>query len=167
MAGRRGGDRKSKDKILPLDKPQGKSLEIAAKAVGLNRETYRQAKAVVDSGCGAEKALFVGQNCSGELSPAGAGPPPPGAAGFFALVPGRRWGGVRDHVLPRSAPESAPECPGNAPVFFRSGAGFSLTATSISSSLPRLPRKFFNIREGFFCMVLMVLIGGVSPYLDA
>ena len=30
--------------------PQGKSADIAAKAVDMNRETYRQAKAVVESG---------------------------------------------------------------------------------------------------------------------
>lgn len=30
--------------------PQGESRDIAAKAVDMNRETYRQAKAVVDSG---------------------------------------------------------------------------------------------------------------------
>jgi hypothetical protein len=34
----------------PCPTPQGKSSEIAAQAVGMNRETYRQAKAVVDSG---------------------------------------------------------------------------------------------------------------------
>lgn len=51
VSGRQGGDRKSKDKILPLDKqPQGKSSDIAAKAVDMNRETYRQAKTVVESG---------------------------------------------------------------------------------------------------------------------
>jgi len=50
VAGRHGGDRKSTDKILPLEQPQGKSATIAAKAVDMNRETYRQAKAVVDSG---------------------------------------------------------------------------------------------------------------------
>lgn len=51
LAGRQGGDRKSKDNILPLDaEPQGKSADIAAKAVGWNRESYRQAKHVVESG---------------------------------------------------------------------------------------------------------------------
>ena len=50
LAGRQGGDQKSKDKILPIDMPQGKSSDIAAKAVDMNRETYRQAKAIVDSG---------------------------------------------------------------------------------------------------------------------
>lgn len=67
MEGRQGGDRKSRDKILPLEQtkvdsspkkttiildrePKGKSADIAAKAVGINRETYRQAKAVVNSG---------------------------------------------------------------------------------------------------------------------
>lgn len=51
VAGRQGGDRKSKGKILPLEnEPQGKSADIAAKSVDMNRETYRQAKAVVDSG---------------------------------------------------------------------------------------------------------------------
>jgi len=33
-----------------LPTPTGKSSDIAAQAVGLNRETYRQAKAVVESG---------------------------------------------------------------------------------------------------------------------
>ena len=50
LAGRHGGDRKSSDNNLPLEKPVGRSDDIAAKAVGMNRETYRQAKAVVDSG---------------------------------------------------------------------------------------------------------------------
>ena len=50
LAGRRGGDRKSSDKNLPLEKPIGRSDEVAAKAVDMNRETYRQAKSVVDSG---------------------------------------------------------------------------------------------------------------------
>ncbi len=48
MAGRHGG---SRDKILPLDdKPQGKSADLAAESVGWSGETYRKAKAVVDSG---------------------------------------------------------------------------------------------------------------------
>lgn len=50
LAGRQGGDRKSSDNVLPLEKPVGRSDDIAAKAVDMNRETYRQAKAVVDSG---------------------------------------------------------------------------------------------------------------------
>lgn len=60
LAGRQGGDHGNqhtrgmvqnfascqKDE-LPI--PNGKSSDIAAKAVGMNRETYRQAKAVVKS----------------------------------------------------------------------------------------------------------------------
>ena len=46
LAGRHGG---SRGKILSLDeKPQGKSADLAASAVGWNRETYRQAKKVVE-----------------------------------------------------------------------------------------------------------------------
>ncbi|WP_421621333.1 hypothetical protein [Alkalilimnicola ehrlichii] len=50
MAGRHGGDRKSRGNDLPLDAPKGKSADIAADAVGWSGETYRQAKAVVESG---------------------------------------------------------------------------------------------------------------------
>lgn len=72
LEGRQGGNRKSSDQIWSLDQPQNKSVEmthlqekdvsnpvtppvgrsdeIAAAAVGMKRETYRQAKAVVKSG---------------------------------------------------------------------------------------------------------------------
>ena len=56
MAGRQGNPRGANQfgegkvqKITPT-LPQGKSIDIAAKAVDMNRESYRQAKAVVDSG---------------------------------------------------------------------------------------------------------------------
>ena len=44
-------------KILPTydDKPQGKSADLAAESVGWSGETYRKAKAVVDSGPQREK----------------------------------------------------------------------------------------------------------------
>lgn len=52
LAGRRGSNQHQKkvDGQNFGDPPQGRSDEVAAKSVGLNRETYRQAKAVVDSG---------------------------------------------------------------------------------------------------------------------
>ena len=40
VAGRHGGDRKSTDKILPLEQPQGKSATIAAKAVEITGRSY-------------------------------------------------------------------------------------------------------------------------------
>ncbi len=50
LVGRWGGDRKSRGTIVPLEMPQGKSSDIAAKSVNWSRETYRRAKTVVDSG---------------------------------------------------------------------------------------------------------------------
>lgn len=52
LAGRRGSNQYQQkvDTQNLADAPKGESRDIAAKAVGLNRETYRQAKAVVDSG---------------------------------------------------------------------------------------------------------------------
>lgn len=52
LAGRRGSNQ-YQQKELPqnfAEPPKGESRDIAAKAVGMNRETYRQAKAVVESG---------------------------------------------------------------------------------------------------------------------
>jgi ParB-like chromosome segregation protein Spo0J len=49
LGGRRGGDRRSRGKILPFDR--GKTTEIAAQKAGFrNRTTYQQAKAVVEAG---------------------------------------------------------------------------------------------------------------------
>ena len=54
LSGRQGGDRGNQytgGKAQNFAEcQQGESRDIAAKAVGMNRETYRQAKAVVDSG---------------------------------------------------------------------------------------------------------------------
>lgn len=56
MAGRHGGDRGNQytgGKVLnsaPCQEPQGKSRDIAAKAVGMKPDSYRKAKAVVQSG---------------------------------------------------------------------------------------------------------------------
>lgn len=52
LTGRVGRPGKDKAKIPQnfAELPKGESREIAAKAVDMNRETYRQAKAVVDSG---------------------------------------------------------------------------------------------------------------------
>ena len=51
LAGRRQ-EREPGGKFLPTgeDKPQGKSADLAAESVGWSGETYRKAKAVVDSG---------------------------------------------------------------------------------------------------------------------
>jgi len=63
LAGRQGGDRKSSCKVLQ-DEPQGKSADLAAESVGWSGETYRKAKAVVDSGNEDAKAAMD----SGEAS---------------------------------------------------------------------------------------------------
>ena len=49
MGERRGGDRKSKDKILPSDKSERTDVTAAKKAGFGNKETFRQAKKVVDN----------------------------------------------------------------------------------------------------------------------
>jgi hypothetical protein len=52
LGNRQGGDRKSSGKILTLDNNKGKRTDdIAAKKAGFgNKETYRQAKKVVETG---------------------------------------------------------------------------------------------------------------------
>jgi len=50
--GKRHGNNQhgKKEDSLTLDTPQGRSDELAAEAVGWGKDTYRKAKAVVDSG---------------------------------------------------------------------------------------------------------------------
>ena len=55
--GKRHGNNQhgKKEDSLTLDTPQGRSDELAAEAVGWGKDTYRKAKAVVDSGPQREK----------------------------------------------------------------------------------------------------------------